>query len=106
MHHKLKITFRMEKSIFICPWSVKVKTNYFNTNYTFSINFCELLLFPLVSSEVVICLATLVFYHTWLIPCTYIQAYFTVLIEIYALTISIMNSTYIYSTKCISSVPI
>ena len=38
-------------------------TNYFEMNYTFSTDFCELVLFSLVSSEVVIYLAILVFYH-------------------------------------------
>lgn len=41
------------------------KTNYFKTNDTFSIDFCELALFSLVGSEVVICLAIMVLYHPW-----------------------------------------
>ena len=39
--------------------------NYFKTNYTFSVNFCELLLFSLVNCEVVNCLAILILYHPW-----------------------------------------
>ena len=38
----------------------KVKINYFEMNYIFSVYFCELILFSLVSSKEVICLTILV----------------------------------------------
>ena len=38
---------------------------YFKTNYTFSVDFCELVLFCLFISEIIISLAVLVLYHPW-----------------------------------------
>ena len=60
-----------KKSIFICFWRLKFQTNYFKVNYTFSVDFCKLDLFCLVLSDVVVCLAMLVFYHPWLYTCIF-----------------------------------
>ena len=50
----------------VCSLRAKIKTNYLKTSCTFSDDFCEFVLFSLVSCEVVVCLAILVFYHPWL----------------------------------------
>ena len=45
-----------------------MEINYFEMHYTFSVNFCELVLFSLVGSEMVISLSILIFYHFLLWP--------------------------------------
>ena len=51
IHHR-KLLSVGKKTIFICPWRVKVATNYFETNYPICVNFCKSVLFSSFSSKV------------------------------------------------------
>ena len=73
MRHKLKITLCKNKINFHLLLEGKSLNR---PHYTFSIDFCELVAFSLVSSKVLIRLAILVFYHLWVERlCIYLYGY-------------------------------